>query len=384
MQKVNWGLIGGGEGSQIGFAHRAGAVLDGKFRFVAGALDADPKRAREYGIRLGLSRDRAYGDWREFVACERNRSDRPGLVTVATPNDTHFEIASTFLRAGFHVLCEKPMTLTVDDAIELDAIARQEDRICAVNYGYSGYPMIRQLKAMVAAGQIGRVRVVVAEFAGGFMADEADSDNPRVRWRFDPNQAGVSAVSLDLGIHALHLACFVTGQSVASVSSDFAHGIAGRGLEDDSLTAFRMSGGAIGRLWASGLAIGRTHGLAIQVFGSQGGLRWQQEQPNQLQWTPLNGSTSILERGAEGLFPAARRASRVTIGHPEGMPLAFANIYRDLGEVIMSRRDGNEVDPLALDYPDSEDGLHSLQVVFAMVRSAGKRGAWQRVAGIQD
>ncbi|MCY4542583.1 MAG: Gfo/Idh/MocA family oxidoreductase [Rhodobacteraceae bacterium] len=381
MKRVNWGLVGGGEGSQIGFAHRAGAVLDGKFRFVAGAMDVDPNRSREYGIRLGLSPDRAYGDWKEMLSGERDRRDRPGLVTVATPNNTHFEIASAFLKAGFHVLCEKPMTLTVEDAIELDACARSCNRICAVNYGYSGYPMVRQMKAMVSSGEIGRVRVVVAEFAGGFMADEADDDNPRVRWRFDPDQAGASAVSLDLGIHALHMACFVTGQRVTRVSSDFAHGVEGRRLEDDSLTAFRMSGGTIGRLWASGIAIGRTHGLTLQVFGSAGGLRWRQEHPNQLESTPLNGSTRILERGAHDLSPAAKRAGRVTIGHPEGMPFAFANIYRDLGDVIMSGMNGTDVDPLALDYPDSSDGLHSLQVVFAMVRSAREGGRWRQVVG---
>src|SRR5262245_40143668 len=205
-------MIGGGEGSQIGFAHRAASALDGRFQFVAGALDIDPDRGRTYGVSLGLDPSRAYGDWREMLAGERDRDDRPRLVTVATPNATHFEIAGAFLEAGFHVLCEKPMTMTLEDGRALVEIAARSGRTCAVNYGYSGDPMMRHMRAMVARGDLGATRVVVAEFAGGFMADAADADNPRVRWRFDPKQAGFSAVTMDCGIHAIHLACFVTGQ----------------------------------------------------------------------------------------------------------------------------------------------------------------------------
>lgn len=376
MSALNWGLIGGGEGSQIGFAHRAGSALDGRFRFAASALDVDPERARKFALSLGVDGSRAYGDWREMLAGERDRDDRVDLVTVATPNVTHFEISKAFLEAGFHVLCEKPMTMTVEEARELVAVAKKADRVCAVNYGYSGYPLVREMRARVAQGLLGKIRLVVAEFAGGFMADAADADNPRVRWRFDPKQAGVSAVSVDCGIHAMHMACFVTGQKVTKVSSDFAHGIASRELEDDSYTAFRMDGGAIGRLWSSGLAIGRTHGLTLQVFGEVGGLSWKQEQPNQLYYTPLNQPTQIIERGSAGLSPASLRAGHVTVGHAEGMVEAFANIYRDLGDVIRSAREKTEPDPLALDYPTAEDGLHSIELVHAMARSARNGSQW--------
>ena len=374
--RSGWGLVGGGEGSQIGLAHRIGASLDGHFSFVAGALDIDPEKARQYGISLGLSPDRSYADWQAMLEGESKRPDRVSLVTVATPNATHFTIASAFLEAGFHVLCEKPMTMTVEEGRALVATARKNDRICAVNYGYTGYPLVRQMRAMVEAGELGAIRVVVAEFAGGFMADAADADNPRVRWRFDPALAGISAISVDCGIHALHMACYVTGQKITRVSSDFAHGIAGRQLEDDALSAFRMSDGTIGRAWSSGLAIGRTHGLALQVFGEKGGLRWSQEQPNQLFWTPLNQPTRVLERGATYLAPAAARASRVTVGHSEGMPLAFANIYCDLGEIIHARAKGLEPDPLALSYPTAEEGLHSIEVIHAMAESAKKGSIW--------
>jgi predicted dehydrogenase len=212
------------------------------------------------------------------------------------------------------------------------------------------------------------------------MADAADADNPRVRWRFDPAQAGVSAVTLDAGIHALHLACYVTNQKVKSVSADFANVIAGRQLEDDSLIAFRMEQGTIGRLWSSGLAIGRTHGLTLQVFGEKGGLRWAQEQPNQLYWTALNQPTMILERGASNLSPEADRANRTTVGHAEGMVMAFGNIYRDLADVIAAHTTSEEPNPLAQSLPRAEDGLHSLEVIHAAAKSARSLGsAWVNV-----
>jgi len=376
MEKLKWGLIGGGEGSQIGPAHRLGAGLDGAFEFTAGALDHRPDAGRAYAERLGVATDRAYGDWREMLAAESDREDRIDLVTVATPNATHFEITKAFLEAGFHVLCEKPMTMTVAEAEEIVRVARDSGNICAVNYGYTGYSLVRHMRAMVARGDLGRVRLVVAEFAHGHHADAADADNPRVRWRYDPAQAGIAAQFADCGIHALHMACFVTGQEVNRLSADFASCIESRPLEDDAMVNFRMDGGTVGRLWTSSVAIGRQHGLAIQVFGETGGLRWAQEQPNQLYWTPLGGRVEIIERGEANLSPEADRTTRVTIGHAEGMPLAFANIYSDLAEVIRARKEDREADPAADLYPRAEDGLRSMAAVQAAVASAGDAGAW--------
>jgi len=376
MEKLKWGLIGGGEGSQIGPAHRLGAGLDGAFDFVAGALDHRPDAGRAYAERLGVATDRAYGDWREMLAAENDREDRIDLVTVATPNATHYEITKAFLEAGFHVLCEKPMTMTVAEAEEIVRVARDSGNICAVNYGYTGYSLVRHMRAMVARGDLGRVRLVVAEFAHGHHADAADADNPRVRWRYDPAQAGIAAQFADCGIHALHMACFVTGQEVSRLSADFASCIESRPLEDDAMVNFRMDGGTVGRLWTSSVAIGRQHGLTIQVFGETGGLRWAQEQPNQLYWTPLGGRVEIIERGEANLSPEADRSTRVTIGHAEGMPLAFANIYSDLAEVIRARKEGREADSAADLYPRAEDGLRSMAAVQAAVASAGDAGAW--------
>ena len=377
MTRLNWGLIGGGEGSQIGPAHRISAGLDAEFSFVAGALDHRPEAGRAYGQKLGLASDRSYGDWREMLEGERNRPDRVDLVTVATPNSTHFEITKGFLQAGFHVLCEKPMTMTVEEGEEIVRLARQTGKICAVNYGYTGYSLVRHMKAMVARGDLGHIRLVMAEFAHGHHADAANADNPRVRWRYDPAQAGVSAQFADCGIHAMHMASFVTGQEVERLSADIVSCIPSRVLEDDAMVNFRMSGGTVGRLWTSSIAIGRQHGLALQVFGEKGGLRWSQEQPNQLFYMPLNQRLQIIERGEAGLSPEADRTSRVTIGHAEGMPLAFANIYKDLAEDIRARHEERPVSPSADLYPKAEDGLRSMAAVVAVAASGKANGAWQ-------
>ncbi|MEM6986201.1 MAG: Gfo/Idh/MocA family oxidoreductase [Pseudomonadota bacterium] len=376
MSKLKWGMIGGGEGSQIGPAHRLGSGLDSLFDFTAGALDHRPDAGREYGQRLGLAADRAYGSWQEMLAGERDRDDRVDLVTVATPNATHYEITKAFLEAGFHVLCEKPMTMTVDEGEDIVRTAEASGRVCAVNYGYSGYSLVRHMRAMVARGDLGRIRVVNAEFAHGHHADAADADNPRVRWRYDPAQAGVSAQFADCGIHALHMASFVTGQEVTTLSADIVSCIASRELEDDAMVNFRMDGGAVGRLWTSSVAIGRQHGLGIQVFGEQGGLRWSQEQPNQLYWMPLNGRLQVIERGEANLSPEADRTTRVTIGHAEGMPLAFANIYKDLSDVIQAKLADGPVDPASDLYPRAVDGLRSMAAVAAVAESGKLDGAW--------
>jgi predicted dehydrogenase len=376
MTRLNWGMIGGGEGSQIGPAHRIGAGMDGHFTLAAGALDVNPAKAKAFAIRLGIAPDRAYGGWRQMLEGERSRPDRVDLVTVATPNATHFEITKAFLEAGIPVLCEKPMTVTVDEAEDIVATARRTGTLCAVNYGYSGYPLARQMKAMVAAGDLGKIRLIKTDFSHGFHADAAGADNPRVRWRYDPAQAGISAQFADCGIHALHMASFVAGQEAKEVSAAFASCVPGRELEDDAMVNIRMDGGAVLRLWTSSIAIGRMHGFTIEVFGETGGLRWAQEWPNQLYWTPLNGRTEIIERGASDVSPAAKRASRVTIGHAEGFASAIANLYADLAEVIGAAKERRDPDPLALTYPTAMDGLRSMAAIKAAVESNRNGGTW--------
>lgn len=375
MARLNWGMIGGGEGSQIGPAHRISSSIDGLYTMAAGALDIDPARGKAYAERLGIAPDRAYGDWREMLAGERNRPDRIDLVTVATPNATHHQITKAFLEAGINVLCEKPMTVTVEEAEDIVATAKLSGSICAVNYGYSGYPLVRHMRAMVARGDLGKVRLIVVEFSHGFHADAADADNPRMRWRYDPALAGISGQFADCGIHALHMAGFVCGQDAKELSSDFVSAIESRKLEDDAMVNVRMDGGTTVRLWTSSVAVGSFHGLNIRVFGEKGGLRWAQQWPDQLYWTPVNGRTEVIERGSAN-SPESERATRIATGHSEGMLVAFANIYADLAEAIHARREGRAPDPLACHYPTAVDGLRSINAVRAAVDSAARGGGW--------
>ncbi|MGR3514990.1 MAG: Gfo/Idh/MocA family protein [Paracoccaceae bacterium] len=368
MGRLNWGMIGGGKGSQIGPAHLMGARADGNFVLAAGALDVDAEKGRAYAVELGVAPDRAYADWQEMLAGERDREDRVDLVTVATPNATHFEITKAFLEAGFNVLCEKPMTMTVEEGEEIVRVAKASGKICAVNYCYSAYPMVREMRHIVASGEIGKVRLVVANFSHGHHGDATDADNPRVRWRYDPAMAGVSGQFADCGIHALHMVSFITGDEVRTLSADFASTITSRVLEDDAMVNFRMEGGTVGRLWTSSVAIGRQHGFDIQVFGETGGLRWRSEEPNQVYYTPVGGRTQIMEKGEGGLSDEAARLSRVAIAHPEGFPLAVANIYVDIAAALRGQPHGR--------FPQAEDGLRSMAAVHQAVASAKADGVW--------
>ncbi len=373
MNKLNWGLIGGGKGSQIGDAHRIGAAMDNCFELAAGALDIDPKRAKSYAKQLGIASDRSYADWQSMLEGEAGREDGIKLVTVATPNATHYEISKAFLNKGIHVLCEKPLTMTVKEANALQALAEKKNCLLAVNFGYTGYPMVRQARAMVRSGKLGKIRLMSAQFAHGHHSDAADMDNPRVRWRYDPAQAGVSSVLADCGIHALQMATYIADQQVESLQAHFLSGVEGRELEDDASLTVAFSGGTTCRLWTSAIALGHMHGLAIEVFGEKGGLSWHQEQPNQLYYTPLNKPTQIIERGSRGLHKDATLSSRIAIGHPEGMMPAFANIYRDLRAAMDG--DKSAVDRL----PMVDSGVEMVKVVQTAAKSARSGGKWLKL-----
>jgi predicted dehydrogenase len=376
MSKLAWGMIGGGEGSQIGPVHRICSALDARFELQAAALDVDRERGREFALRLGIPQDRAYGDWNEMLAGEISRKDRIDLVTVATPNATHYAITKAFLEAGINVLCEKPMTVTVEEAEDIAATAKRTGAICAVNYGYTGYSLVRHMRAMVARGDLGKIRVIVVEFSHGFHADAADAENPRMRWRYDPAQAGISGQFADCGIHALHMASYISGQNARELSSDFVSTIDSRQLEDDAMVNVRMDGGTTVRLWTSSVAVGSFHGFNIRVFGEKGGLRWAQQWPDQLYYTPVNGRTEVIERGSGNLSPEADRATRIATGHSEGMLVAFANLYADLAESITARQQGRAADPLSCEYPTAADGLRSIAAIKAAVESSRKGGGW--------
>lgn len=303
---------------------------------------------------------------------EKDRPDRINLVTVATPNNTHFAITKAFLLAGFNVLCEKPLTMAVDEAGELQRIAAEMGTVCATNFGYSGYPMAYQAREMIRRGDLGEIRVLFTEFAHGFHAGGDDADNPRIRWRYDPEQAGVSSITADCGIHALHMAQFMIGQKITEIAAQFDRCVGDRQLEDDALLALRFGGGAVGRLWTSAIATGQVHGFGVRVFGSRGGLRWHQEFPNQLYFSPLDEPTRILERGDPKLYPTAKAASRIAIGHAEGMFGAFSNIYAAIHSALAGTKGGLGKG----DFPTVDDGLDMVRAVHAAARSAANGGAW--------
>lgn len=368
MKRLNWGMIGGGDGSQIGPAHRLGAAMDGHFVLAAGALGSDAKKSKKFARQLGVADDRAYGTWQDMLDGERNRPDRVDLVTVATPNSTHFEITKAFLEAGFNVLCEKPMTMTVAEAEEIVATTAKSGKICAVNYCFSAFPMVHEMRDMVAQGDIGKVRLIVVNFSHGHHGNAADADNARVRWRYDPALAGISGQFADCGLHALHMVSLIAGDQIKTLSADFASIVSGRELEDDAMVNFRMEQGAVGRLWTSSVAIGRQLGFDVQIFGETGGLKWAVERPNQVYFTTAEGRTQIIEKGEANQSDDANRLSRVAIGHPEGIVTAGANIYAELGNAINGLPHGY--------YPTATDGLRSMVAVERAVASAKSGGAW--------
>ncbi|MCR9195555.1 MAG: Gfo/Idh/MocA family oxidoreductase [Hyphomonas sp.] len=372
---MQWGMIGGGAGSQIGNAHRVSAHIDARLRLTAGALDVDPDAGKRFGMELGIDESRAYGNWQEMLAGELAREDRVELVTVATPNNTHYEIAGAFAAKGFNVLCEKPLTMSVDEAEKLRRTVDASGKVFATNFGYSGYPMAYQAREMIRNGDLGDIRVVFAEFAHGFHALGDDQDNPRVRWRYDPAQAGVSSITADCGIHALHMAQFMTGQKITEIAAHFDRGVVERQLEDDAFLALRLDGGAVGRLWTSAIATGQVHGFGIRVFGSKGGLRWHQEFPNQIYFSPIGEPTRILERGDPALYEKAQLASRIAIGHAEGMFGAFGNIYAAVFGAIRGDDSGLGHN----DFPSVEDGVDMVRAVHAATKSAQNNGAWTKL-----
>ena len=373
---LRYGMVGGGATSQIGDSHRAALRRDSYYELVAGALDIDAERGLQFGKSLGLKSDRTYQDYQLMVQAESDREDKIHVVGVMTPNSTHYEIAKTFIEAGFHVILEKPITTTTDDALDLIRLAKEKNVLCASMYGYSGYPMIRQARAMVAAGELGDITVVQTEFAHGNCVTAVEQCSEGAAWRNDPKVSGGTFVLGDVGTHALHLATFITGQQVREVAADRQSFVSGRVLEDNAHVLLRFEKGAAGYLWASGIAVGHRHGLAIRVFGTKAGIEWHQEHPNQLLFSLLGQTQRILELDSPELHPPAKRLLRVGAGHPEGYFEAFSNIYSDFAEVLLAKISGKTPDQLSLDFPTLEDGAQGVKFIEACVESADNNGCW--------
>lgn len=374
---IRWGMVGGA-GGFIGASHRMAAQLDGRFTLVAGAMSSDAGRARDAGAQLGLARDRTYADYRVMAAEEAKRADGIEAVTIVTPNASHHAIATVFLAEGIHVICDKPLATNLADATELATKARAKDLVLGVTYNYSGYPLVRQARVMVADGAIGKVRLVHVEFLLGWMSVALEREGVKQAWRIDPAVAGPSGVVADIGTHAYHLAHFVTGLAVESLSADVSTFVEGRALEDNATVVLRYKGGARGILWASMVAAGETVGFRLRVYGEKGSLSWDQSFPDQLRLRLLNGMDQTIQRGnADSAH--AKMSTRLVAGLPEGFIGAFANLYRDYAEQIVAKRERRPPDPLSLLAPAGADGVAGLAFVETVLRSAAAGGTWMGV-----
>ncbi len=364
------GMVGGGEGAYIGNIHRMAARLDGQWQLVAGAFDLDPDRGRAFALGIGIEAARSYGTWQDLIEGELQREDRVDAVAICTPNFTHYPIARALIEAGFAVICEKPLTATLADAIALAELARESGRFVGVTYTYSGYPMVHEARVRIAAGEIGTVRTVQVEYPLEWMAKPIEREgNAQAAWRTDPRKNGRGGSIGDIGTHAYHLAGFVTGLKLRELAADLATFVEGRALDDNAHVLLRYEGGARGLLWSSQVAIGNSNGVRLRVFGEKGSFQWFQEQPNELIYTPLDGRVQVIKRGAEELSVDAKVRSRTPPGHPEGYLEAFANLYAGFAEAIRARTEGREPGPLGRNIPLAHDGLKGVAFVDAVVDS---------------
>ena len=377
--RIRLGMVGGGQGAFIGAVHRIAARLDDQYVLVAGALSSEPRRAIASALELGLHRDRAYHDFAAMAAGEAARADGVEAVAIVTPNHLHAPAASALLRAGIHVICDKPLATTVAEARDLVRLTKETGKVFAVTYNYSGYPMARQARAMVAAGELGDIRVVQVEYAQDWLTERLEATGQKqAAWRTDPAQAGAGGALGDIGTHAYHLACFVTGLTLESVCADLTTFVQGRRLDDNAQMLLRFEGGARGMLWASQVAPGNENGLKLRVFGSKGGLEWHQENPNELRYAPFGQAPRRLTRAGPGAGTAAARVTRIPAGHPEGYLEGFATIYTEVAHAIRAARQGKRPDGEVL-FPTVEDGLHGVEFIAAAVKSSANGGAWAAV-----
>lgn len=365
------GMIGGGQGAYIGNIHRLASRLDGQWQLTAGAFDVDPGRGREFAIAEGLDPGRSYGTYQELISGETTRDGRVDAVAICTPNFTHYPIAKALIEAGFDVICEKPLTATLDDAMSLEKLARESGRFVGVTYTYSGYPMVHEARVRVARGEIGDIRTVQVEYPLEWMATAIEKQgNAQAAWRTDPKKNGRGGSIGDIGTHAYHLAGFVTGLKLQSLTADLATFVEGRALDDNAHVMMRYEGGARGLLWSSQVALGNSNGVRLRVFGSKGSFAWFQEQPNELVYSPLDGRVQVIKRGADDLSEDAKLRSRTPPGHPEGYLEAFANLYAGFAEAILARREGREPSLLGQNLPLAYDGLKGVAFVEAVVDSS--------------
>ena len=372
--RIKLGMVGGGNDAFIGAVHRIAARIDDRYELVAGALSSTPEKSRASGEAIGLPR--IYEDYKQMAIREARRKDGIEAVSIVTPNHVHFAAAKEFLKRGIHVICDKPLTSTLADAKKLVKAAEDSDALFVLTHNYTGYPMVRQAREMVAAGEIGAIRVVQVEYPQDWLSVEQDFK--QAEWRTDPARSGAGGSTGDIGTHAFNLACFVSGLEVESLAADLQAFVPGRQVDDNAHVMLRFAGGARGMLWSSQVAPGNENALRIRIYGETGGLEWAQEDPNYLWHTPFGAPKRLITRNGAGAGDAAARMSRVPPGHPEGYLEGFANIYSEAAEAIVAARTGASPGPEVI-YPSVYDGLKGVQFVSACVKSSARNAAWVKL-----
>lgn len=380
---IRLGMVGGGQGAFIGAVHRIAARLDGHYTLVAGALSSDPERSKSSAVELGLDPTRSYTSFQTMAEAESARADGIEAVAIVTPNHLHFPAAKAFLEAGIHVICDKPVTATLDEARELAAIVAKSGRLFILTHNYTGYPMIRQARAMIADGALGRLRLVQAEYAQDWLTTKVEaSGSKQAEWRTDPKRSGAGGCIGDIGTHAYNLAAFVSGLKLDQLAADLTHFVDGRLLDDNAhiMMRFHEKNGVVARgmLWASQVAPGNENRLQLRIYGDKGGLEWSHDDPNLLWYTPYGEPKRLITRASPAAGPASARVTRVPAGHPEGYLEGFANIYTEAARAIQAQRTGANI-PDDVVFPTIEDGIAGLTFVEACVKSSSIDAGWVKI-----
>jgi len=374
---LTYAMVGGGIGAFIGEIHRKAIALDNTATLVAGALSSTPEKSIESAKLLGLPEDRSYGSWQELIDAEPKRKDPVDFVVIVTPNNTHYPIAKACLEAGLNVVLDKPMTTTAEEARQLAHLANDKGLVCGVTYTYTGYPMVREAAELVRSGTLGKVRRVEVNFIQGWLAQNIEAEGQKqASWRMDPKQAGGGGTLGDIGTHAEHLASFITGLEIQSLSAELTSFGAGRLLDDDAMVHIRYEGGSKGTINVSQICIGEENSLSVGVFGDKGSVRWSHDNPNDLRIATLDSGVRLVTRGQAGLSERAAAATRTPPGHPEGYLEAFANIYRGVAELINAKKSGSPIGPLGNDVPGPEAGIDGMRFVERVIESSNSDGAW--------
>lgn len=379
MAKVRMGMVGGGEGAFIGAVHRMAAAIDGEIELVCGAFSGDPERSRRSGVALHLPVERVYGDFCDMMEAEAALPEerRMQFVAIVTPNHMHFPVAEAALRAGFHVLSDKPATFSLEEVLQLRELVKESGLLYGLTHTYTGYPLVKEARARVAAGELGAIRKVVVEYPQGWLAERPENaDNKQAAWRLDPARAGVSSCMGDIGVHAANLAEYVTGLKISEICSDLTSFVPGRELDDDGAVLLRFDNGARGVLHASQVSVGEENGLAIRVYGEEGGLQWQQQEPNTLWLKWSDRPAEMLRSGGSYLGELAASNTRTPMGHPEGYLEAFANLYMAFAGQVRAREAGESPDERAVDCPGIEAAIRGMTFIELAVAASASDIKW--------